>query len=252
MPRTQSIGSVLAQEKTARQLANKDGANLLKNLGRQNLFLGFIKAYHPYGDVDDPTVLKIPEQSTQVQFRVEPDALDALKRVLGPALNLTAAKEWGNQSANADIEIGDKVLFPGVPAAYLLFLEHQVDELKPIIDQIPVRDSAEIWVEDTTEGVWKTEKPEKTLRDDKQEVPIILHPGNEHHAPQVKSVTKAVYTGEYSTTKFSSAVSPRRKEELQNRLHQLKQAIHRARERANQTEAPVPDIGTKLLDYLLA
>lgn len=253
MPRAQTVGQALAQEKTARQHANKIGAALTKNLAKQTLFAGLIKTYRPFGDPEqDPTVIQIPTQSTHVQFRVEPDLFDALREALAPALNLTAAKEWGNQQARAGIEIGGELLFEGVPATYLLFLEHQVDELKPLIDLIPTLDSAEKWTRDTTEGVWRTEEPDKTLRDDKQEIPLVLHPGNEHHAPQVKSVVKPVYTGEYSTTKFSGAIEPRRKEEIQKRLHELKQAIHRARERANQAEAPAQDIGTKLLDYLFA
>lgn len=253
MPRAQTVGAVLAQEKTARQHANKIGATLTKNIRNTKLFTGLIKTYRPFGDPQsDPTVLQIPTQSTHVQMRIDPELYDALRESLGPALNLTAAKELGNQHAVGTVEIGDEFRLEGLPATYLLFLEHQLDELKPLVDEIPVLDSAEKWEPDTTQGIWRTLEPDKTLRDDKQEVPLELHPGNEHHPPQVKSVTKAVYTGEYSTTKYSGGVEPQRKEQIQKRLHALKQAVHRAREQANQTEAPASDAGSKLLDYLFS
>jgi len=252
MPRLQTVGQVLPQEKTARQRANTVRANIKKNLSKQTLFTGLVKIYKPYGDPEDPAVLKIPPQTTQVQFRVEPQALDALREVLAPALDLTAAKEWGNQDARGDIEIDGKKLFEGVPATFLLHLEHQLNELEGVLKEIPVLDSAEKWEPDATTGIWRTTEPDRTLREEPTEVPSVGHPGNDHHAPQVKWLPRRVPTGTYETTKYSGAVEPRRKEELLLRVHQVKQAIHRAREAANQAPAPAKDIGTKLLDYLFA
>lgn len=253
MPRTQSVGQVLAQEKTARQKANTTGANIKKNLAKEALFSGLIKTYHPYKDPgDDPSVYTEPQEQTLVQLRVEPELFDALKEVLAPALNLTAAKEWGNQHANADIEIDGKVLFEKVPAAFLLNLEHQVDELTAVLKAAPTLSAAEEWVPDTTKGISKTAHPEERLRDEMTEVPSVGHPGNEHHAAQVKWLPKRVPTGIRKTVKFSGAIKPERKEELLLRLHELKQALHRAREVANRADAPAQDIGTKLLDYLFA
>lgn len=252
MPKTQTIGQVLAQEKTARQRANSIGATIKKNLSKQTLFTGLMKIYKPYGDTDDPAVLQIPPQTTHVQFRVEPQALDALRDVLAPALDLTAAKEWGNQNARADIEIDGKKLFEGVPATYLLHLEHQLNELEGVLKEIPVLDSAEKWEPHTETGIWRTAEPDRTLREEPTEVPSVGHPGNEHHAPVVKWLPRRVPTGTYETTKYSGADEPRRKEELLLRLHQVKQAVHRGRETANQAPAPAQDIGTKLLDYLFA
>lgn len=253
MPRTPTVGIVLAQEKTANQHANTVGAALSKNLEKQDLFSGMVKIYHPRQSADeDPTVFKAPPQAKQVQFRVEPDALDGLKEALGPAMDLTAAKEWGNQGARADITVDGKKLFEAVPAAYLLNLEHKLDELHAVLRKVPVLDSAEKWEPDTTTGIWRTAEPDRTVREEKTEVPSIGHQGSQHHAPQVKWLPKSVPTGTYETTKFSGAVEPKRKEELIKRVHDMKQAIHRAREEANQAPAPVQDIGTKLLDYLFA
>lgn len=253
MPRLRTIGQALAQEKTARQHANKIGANIRANLAKPTLFAGLIKTYRPYKDPqNNPSVFQAPPQHTHVQFRIEPDLFQGLAEALAPALNLTAAKEWGNQQAAADIEIGGETLFAGVPATYLLFLEHQADELAALINAIPTLDPAQKWVPDTTAGIWKTAQPEITIREEKDEVPSVGHEGNQHHAPQVRWITKSVPTGEYSTDKFSGAVEPRRKEQLQQRLHELKQAVHKAREQANQAEAPSVDIGSKILSWLFA
>lgn len=250
MPRLRTVAQVLAQEKTARQQANKIGANIRKNLANKNLFSGLIKTYRPYKD--DPSVFRAPPQSTLVQMRVEPDLLRGLTEAMAPALDLTAGKEWGNQKARADIEIGGELLFEGVPAAYLLFLEHQLAELSAVVDAIPVLDQAEKWEPSTSGGIWQTTEPDITVRDEKDEVPSVGHEGNEHHPPQVRWIQRSVPAGEYSTTKFSGAVRADRKEAIQRRLHEVKQAVHRAREQANQTEAPAVEIGAKLLNFLFA
>lgn len=253
MPRVMTVGQVLAQEKTARQRANEVGATIKKNLQKPALFAGIVKTYTPLvSPEDDPRVFQEPEQSTRVQYRVEPDLFKALSEVLAPSWDLTAAKEWGNQHATASIEVDGQVLFADVPAAYLLYLEHQVDELASVIRAIPVLDSAEVWMPDTNRGIWRTRDPEQTIREEKTEIAVTGHPGNEHHAPQLKWLPKSVPTGTRTTVKFSGAVEPQRKEELINRLHSLKQALHSAREHANRTEAPVIAIGEKILGYLFA
>lgn len=253
MPRLHTIGQVLAQEKTARQQANKTGANIKKNLAKEGLFAGLIKTYRPYQDpAGNPAVFQAPPQSTHVQLRIEPDLLRGLTEALAPALDLTAAKEWGNQQASASIELGGETLFEAVPAPYLLFLEHQFAELSTVVDAIPVLDQAEKWEPSTSAGIWQTTEPDITVREQKDEVPSVGHEGNEHHPPQVRWITRSVPTGEYSTVKFSGAIRPDRKEQIQLRVHELKQAIHRAREQANQTEAPAVEIGVKLLSYLFS
>lgn len=254
MPRTPTIGQVLSQAKTAWQHANKITANISKNLTKTELFAGLIKVYQPnVSPDDDPTVYQEAPESVPVQFRVEPELTRAVKEVYAPALNLTAAREWANQSARADIIIDGKVLLADVPATYLLFLEHQVTELRAsILSKIPTLDPKFKWIPSTEEGVWQTAEPERRYRDEKTEEPREGHPGNEHHAPQIKWLPKSVITGVKVTTKYSGAIEPQRKEELLRRLHVFEQALHSAREEANRTQAPEHTEGTKWLEWLFA
>jgi hypothetical protein len=81
-------------------------------------------------------------------------------RLLTPALDLTAAKDWANCHAKADVVIGEDVILHDVPVTHLLFLEHQLTEILGFFGALQLTDPAEDWVWDDDEACWRTQKPE--------------------------------------------------------------------------------------------
>lgn len=247
MPMT--LGEVVAVEKAARQSANKSTAVVLQNIQRKEPVTGFSQVYIP--DVEDPTGRSDkPPKGDLLQFRSE-EALTELARLLTVPMDLTAAKDWANAQATADVIVGDTTILPGVPVTYLLWLEHQLDEIIGFFRALQVTDPSKDWVWDASDNSYRTRVPEVRISEEKGQKALVLIPPTQYQACEAIPVPDNHREGEWRITHFSGAVSRQRKTELVERGEAVKAAIKQARERANHTGAPRQDVGGPVWDFLL-
>jgi hypothetical protein len=80
---------------------------------------------------------------------------------------------------------------------------------------------------------------------------ITLHPGNEHHAPQVHLHWGDERVGTYITTRLSGAPSTKERRALEARIVTLLDAVKNARVRANEAIANDSLMGEALVAFLL-
>jgi hypothetical protein len=250
MPRT--LGEVVAVEKAARQAANKSTAVLFQSVQKPNLVTGFSQVYVP--DVEDPTGRNAkPPKGDLLQVRSE-EALRELARLLIPAWDMTAAKDWANCHAKADVVIDgmDEPLLRDVPVTYLLSLEHQIDEVVGFFRALQVNDPAKDWEWRAEDLEFRTRVPEVRISEEKGQKALVLIPPTQYQAGQAIPVPDTHREGEWRITYFSGAVSRERKTALIERAEALKAAVKQARERANRAHADEQSVGGPLFAYLLS
>ncbi len=247
MPRT--LGEVVAVEKAARQAANKSTAVVYQNIQKPALVTGFSQVYFP--DVEDPDGRNgKPPKGDRLQVRSE-EALMEHARLLTPALDMTAAKDYANTHAVADVIVGNEVILADVPVTYLLSLEHQMDEIVTFYRGLQVNDPAKDWVWDEGDQAYRSREPEVRLSEEKGQKALVLIEPTQYQAGQAIPVPDNKREGRWEITYFSGAVTRQRKTELVERAEALKAAVKQARERANRAQADPQEVGAPVFRFLL-
>lgn len=208
------------------------------------IFGGISRTYRPRDDEGEA----LPPESQKVQYTVD-QATDEFAEAFKEMLDIVATQDATNCIAKADIKIDDKVLVAQVPVTHLLFLAKQFEHLHTFITHMPVLDPAEDWKKDETAGVWST--PERlTTKTKKVHRNHEAAPATKEHPAQVQVYTEDQIIGDWSTKKFSGAVTQQRKNVLLDRAIKLQKAIHMAREEANGKEVVKLETGPAICNYL--
>lgn len=219
-------------------------------LQRVELLNGMARTYTPRDDEG----FRYPDETTYVQVKVE-SVLREVASDLTDLFDVTAAMDWTNQHARADVVLlgGDQpvVLLADVPVSYLMFLEKQLVNLETLVRKLPVLPSADNWTFDPASDVYKSD-PVGTVKTAKVRRNHQLAPATDRHPAQVESFTEDVPIGTWSTVKFSGALPASRVNKMLNRITALTQAVKFAREQANMEDVMAPNPGRRVFDYLFA
>lgn len=238
------LNQVLAIEKGIKQRVYATITELDKIGTQSNLFNGFSKTYEPKNDQGTQQ----PPQSQKVAYRAE-DVLDNIRKSLVELFDVTATKDWGNQSARANVEVDGELILASVPATYLLFLDKQLTDMRTAIGRMTELDATTDWKVDETLGLFKTE-PSKTHTTAKVQEPLVLYPATDKHPAQTQVITKDVIVGEWTTTKYSGAIPAPKKKALLDRIQKLIDAVKTALEEANMTRVDDVKTGNAVLSYI--
>lgn len=240
------LNQVLAVEKGTKSRVYAEVTTLNASAQKPALFNGFSKTWKPKEEDGE----MFPPESQRVQQNAR-EQLQVLSRHLGELFDVSAAKDWANCQAKADVVVDGKVIVKGSPATYLLFLEKQLNDLQTFVTNLPVLDPAEEWRFDEAANLYKSELT-KTARTKKVQKPIVLYDATKEHPAQTQLITEDVVIGHWDTVKHSGALPPRRKQELLERVEKLIKAVKYAREEANAQEAEKKAVAAAIFDYLLA
>lgn len=238
------LNQVIAVEKGIKQRVMGEIDTLYKAVQKPVLFDGFRKSYQKVKEDSEA----LPPQQQKVQFNANA-VLDQAASKLNELFDITAAKDWANCAAKADISIDGEVVLTGVPSTYLLFLEKQLTDLHTFVGKLPVLDPAEDWEWDSVKQVWAT-KPTQTARTNKVPKPIVLYPATPEHPAQTQLISEDIIVGHWDQVKFSGAVTEAFRNGLAARIEKLQRAVKFAREQANTVDAPAQAIGEKLLAWI--
>jgi hypothetical protein len=214
-------------------------------LTKPQLMVGRARTYKPVKDGD--TVY--PAENQRVQLRGT-DIIAQL-REMTELLDVTLTKDVTNTAATATLIVGNDTLGTGVPVTYLLWLEKRLDELKRVIDRLPVLDPATEWEFDDNNNVWRAGAVE-TIRTRKVPKNHVMAEATDKHPAQVHMYTEDVAEGTWTTVEMSGALPQTRVDQLQARVGALIDAVRVAREQANATEVVTARIGENIFDYLFA
>lgn len=243
-----TLGQVIAVERTLRQRDNDEGARIKRDLAKEPLTLGQVKEYTPDDD-NAPASDRVPTAYQEVQHRVEDDLQRAMQYAI-PAIDAAATKDTTNTQAKATVFVDGQPLLEYVPISHLLWLEHYLAEWRTFLATLPVLTATKAWEYDEGARLHRA-RTEITARNLKTTEPLVLHPGNDKHAPQVTTVNKETHVGTYTTTILSGAIPESRKRLLIDRCSALEVAVKDAVARANRTPVTEVSEGEAILGFIL-
>ena len=163
------LNQILAIEKGIKTRVYAAFTELHQATQKPALMNGFHKSYQPRDEEGET----YPAESQKVQHNAG-EVLERVGKDLAELFGITAAKDWANCTARADVVVDGKTVLESVPATYLLFLE------KPTLRSAHGRHEDErastpaaTGTSDPGTGLYKTE-PSLTQRTKKVQRPITL------------------------------------------------------------------------------
>jgi hypothetical protein len=240
------LNQIIAIEKGEKTKLYNEFTELYKTSQKVALFNGFSKTYTPKDDEGE----LFPSENMKVQVKAD-DLLNKAENLLTELFDITAAKDYANCNAKADVVVNGNVLIKDVPTTYLLFLEKQCNDIEKFIATIPVLDESDNWDKDDNSNLYKTQ-PTLTHRTKKTQKPLVLFPATDKHPAQTQLVSEDVLVGYWNMVKLSGALPVPRKNELLSKVNELSKAVKFAREQANLIDAEKHEIGKKVFEYLFS
>lgn len=240
------LNQIIAIEKGVKSNSFQELTEAHHLLQKPSLLAGISRTYQPRDEEGE----QFPPEFTRVQASAETVIKDTAK-ILTKLFDVTAAKDWANCQARADIVVDGRTLAADVPATYLLFLEKQLVDLHTFVKKLPTLDPSETWVFDPSSDTYVTEAVQ-TAKTKKLPKNHVKAEATEKHPAQVEVFHEDVVVGYWKTVKFSGALPASRVKELLDRVDKLQQAVKFAREEANSLEAPDKKVGDSFFGYLFA
>ncbi|MBX2797127.1 MAG: hypothetical protein KTR31_05650 [Myxococcales bacterium] len=238
------LHEVVAVRKGVKTRTYSELTDLFRKAQRDELYNGMAREFTPTDD-DGET---FPSESKQVQLVAE-DVLKRVRKLRATNLDIEATQEWGNREAQADVVVDGTTVLSDVPVTLLIFLEKELNDLHTFVAGMPVLDESKTWTKDPNSKLFRTD-PARTHKTKKVQRPVVLYDATEHHPAQTQLISEDVTIGHWETTYRSGALPVPRKEELLERIDVLRNAVKRARSRANDAEVQRREIGEVLLGYL--
>ncbi len=238
---------IIAVEKGLKSRAYDDLKKVHHELQKPVLLDGFSRTYKPFSDTEED---RLPTETKIIQIKAA-DVVQHTVKVLTEAFDVVAVKEWGNCTAKADIVVDGITLLKDVPVGYLLYLEHQLDDLNTFIIKLPTLDPAETWTWDENQACYATAAAE-TVRTKKVPTVVIKYAATKEHPAQTEIFNEDKPVGRFTVVKRSGALPMTRVNELKDRVQKLRDAVKFAREQANTIEVEARHVGAPLLNYLFA
>jgi hypothetical protein len=238
------LNQVLAVIKTVKGDTEKALTGHYHTLQKPALLSGLSRSYAKLDDADPD----LPSESTLVQVKTELVLQDVAKQ-LGRLFDVTAARDWTNCTAKANVVVDGTVLIEDAPVTYLLFLEKALLNVETFIRKLPTLDPAEDWHPDPSTDTWRTPET-RTARTKKIKRNHVKAPATDKHPAQVEVFDEDTIVGYWKIVKFSGALPAKRVNEMLGRVTALAEAVKFAREHANATQVSDPKPGSAVFDYL--
>lgn len=244
------LNQILAIEKGMKDRCQVFLTTVYQQLQKADLLSGISRTYEKLDEDGE----QFPAETKRVQLRTN-ELIASLSKELVDLFDVTAAKDFANTEAAADVVIEDgenrTVLLTGVPATHLLWIEKRLVDLHTFVTKLPELSTAENWSFDDTQNCYRSDA-HKTAKTKKIPRPFIKYEATKEHPAQVEIVADDRVTGYWTTVNYSGALPATRVAELKTRVEKLQAAVKFAREQANLQEAPRQKIGEKVLGYLFA
>lgn len=246
MSSNQKLNQVIAVEKGVKSRVMKDVTERYHTAQKPALFAGFQRTYAPKREDGDQQ----PSQSQRVQQKA-PEVIKEIGRQLTELFDITATKDYANCTATADVEVDGEVLIKGAPVTFLLFVEKELTNLHTALAAMPVLDPAHEWSWDGAVELFRTKAVETASTKKVQKALTLLAPTKEHPG-QAQIITEDETVGTWQKVELSGALTEDRRRALLIRIEKVQRAVKYARERANETPAPMVHAGKAVFDWLLA
>ena len=253
--RQPALHEILAVEADKQGTAKRIMEEAVNVLGKKhNLFVGMTKTLsmdtEGFESLEEASAVN-QEITTTVDAR-----LDFTKGAVADWLNVVCTKERANQSATADVIVGDTVILKGLPATFLLGMETKLKEIRKYYETIPTLQPGVRWIPDdnaanTLEGTYISEQTEVKSKTQKVRKYHTMSKATKEHPAQVDITNEEIVVGKFSTRYTSGMLPAVEKSELLANIDTLMGAFKQARQRAN-SEPVVTEVfvGSAIFDFI--
>lgn len=240
----QKLNQVIAVEKGIKTRVESAVTAAYHIVQKPSLFVGFARKYTPLADTGE----KLPPENALVQQRTSMLLRD-LTRLFTELFDVTAAKDYANTHAKADVLVDGEVLLSAVPAPYLLFLEKKLVDVHTFIEKLPHLDPAAVWTQDANDGLFKT-APTLLAKTAKVPRALVLYQATKEFPAQTAQINEDIIVGHWEQTFISGAIPRAEQLRLLEKVERLTKAVKYAREQANMVPALQPDVGKAVFGWL--
>ncbi len=246
--RATHLHQLLAVRDTTKSQAEKAVTRAYHTIQKAEPLSGIQRTHERRFDED----AELPGEYKHVQVKAQ-TVTDEFAKAMGRLFDVTAAVDWTNCHATADVVLPDgTVLIEDAPATFLIFLEKQLVDVRSFVEKLPVLDPAIEWTEPTApDQPWrsrevKTTSTKKVLRNH------VAAEATQHHPAQVQTYQEDVVSGWWSTIKLSGALPAATVASMRDRVNVLIEAVKVARGEANMSEVIDPKPGRAVFGFLFA
>jgi hypothetical protein len=247
MAKLHELLAVEGQLKGQAESSRKDLRNTFEK--KRHLFEEKRVTFHPIGEGKEP----VTETQSDIQTTVRQE-LAWIADIWGKAVDVSYGVAEANRYAVADVVMDDDtVLLTNVPATALLELEKRMGELQELLAAIPTLDPAKGFKPDGDRGagIYAAREVRKN-RLAKVVKALVKYPATAEHPAQTETYTADEPTGTVHEQEWSALLTPAEKGDLLARVEELRRAVKKARQRANDAELQVlPSVAGKLFGYVL-
>jgi hypothetical protein len=230
MPKMHELLAIESQHKGQAEASRKDLKTTFEK--KRHLFEEKRTTFQP--NTDAPAVT---EHQSDIQSTIN-DELRWIAGIWTPALDVAYDVAEANTGARSDVVLDNgTILLHDVPATALLELEKRAGEIQELIASVPTLDPAKGFVLDADRkgGIYKAREVTKT-RTKKTIVPVVLYAATKEHPAQVKESSEDLPIGLIREQEWSGLITPKTKGEMLERVEELRRAVKKARQRANDFE----------------
>lgn len=245
---TLKLHEVVAIRKGVKTRTYGELTELYKKAQKADLYAGMIRNYVTKDDDGE----NFPDEDKKVVL-IADEILKKVRKLREEYFDIEATQERGNLQARGDVKVDGKVLLADVPVTLLIFLEKELNDLRTFIDAMPGLDESKTWNADPNSRLYRSETG-ITHKTKKVQRPIVLYDAvikDDHAIPaQTQLITEDIIIGHWHTTHLSGALPLPRKEALIERIETLRNAVKRARSRANDLEVQRQEMAAPIFAYL--
>jgi hypothetical protein len=253
--RAQTLGTVLGLIDGARKMAHTAVTSLHRESRNVERFNGFSRTYEPDAVADGAQPEQLPAEGKLVELNGE-QMLTDLAGALSRRLDLQLTMDAADQNAVADIREpdgngGERVLLANVPVTTLLVLEKILEDVRKYVRTLPILDPSREWSPDPNATGVYVAAPVQTVRNKKIPKVVTKAQATDKHQADTELYWADERAGLWTRVERTGALPPRRAGGVLQRVEQLFDAVHTARNEANQTTAPDRQLGDPLFNFLL-
>lgn len=240
------LHQVIAVIKKLHSDYNANRTEIYKKVQKGTLFNTFTKVFTP--KEEEGTVYP-PEGTSHIPFSVE-EMMREFSKSCSTYINHCYAQDVGNTLAKADLVVDGITIIRDCPIAFLIGLEDFANDWYTFVNHLPTLDIDKRWVYDEGQGRYISD-PVTSLKMKTVKVPHVVVEATEKHPAQYTILDDSRLEGTWTTTHYSTAIPARHKQDMLDRVNNLKIAIRAAIQLANRIEVDTPDVYSNLAKYVL-
>lgn len=241
MTKLNQIIAVVNGQKTRSQ---RQLTEIYHQIQKADSFMGLDRRYQTKDEEGE----QLPPEQKHLQTRVSSLVQDA-RAAVEKLWEVVSIQDTTNCRAKVDVELDGQTLAKDVPVTHLLFLEKQLADLSTFVSKLPTLDAGENWTYDDQSDCYRSQ-PVQTVRTKKMPRSHLMVEASVEHPAQVHVYTEDVQVGTWTTTKFSGGISAKERNQLLERIAAVTDAVKRAREKGNETEADKEGLDKGVLDFI--